>query len=395
MQAFKGIRVLDFTHVFAGPFATYQLAVMGAEVIKIEPPGVHDVMRDVGVNEELNRQGLGSAYIFNNQGKRAITLNLNSPEGKAIAMALIKTADVLVENYTDGLEPFGLGAEQALAVNPRLIYCEMTGFGKDNEFSGRPAYDPVIQAFSGMMSLNGEADQEYLRVGPPLIDYGTGAQAAFAIASALFQRSHSGKGQVIEVNMLDAALVMMSPQVANAIHAGSTDVRTGNVQTNQPGYAVFSCERGDIMIGAYSLAQHRRLFDLLDIGELIDIPEAIDKHWLKAHGEQIRELILQRLGHNSAAHWEEALNQADVPAARIRDLHEMLTGDQLKRAKNSRYQRIEDSTQSAPIAAFRYAEHGPDLNPHCARHGEDNAAVFAELGYDSAAIAELTERGVI
>jgi crotonobetainyl-CoA:carnitine CoA-transferase CaiB-like acyl-CoA transferase len=395
MQAFEGIRVLDFTHVFAGPFATHQLAVMGAEVIKIEPPGLPDVMRGIGVNEEHNQQGLGSSYIFNNQGKKAITLNLNSPEGKAIALELIGTADVLVENYSNGLEPFGLGPDQALAANPRLIYCEMTGFGSDNEFSGRPAYDPVIQAFSGMMSVNGEADQAYLRVGPPLVDYGTGAQAAFAIASALFQRNHSGKGQVIEVNMLDAALVMMSPQVANAIHAGSTDVRTGNVQTVQPGYAVFACDNGDIMIGAYSLEQHRKLFKVLDIGALIDIPETIDKQWLKAHGEQIRELILQRLGHNSAEHWEVVLNKADVPAARIRDLHEMLVGDQTKRASNSQYNRVEGSARSAPIAAFRYAEYGPDLNPYCARHGEDNASVYAEIGYDSDAITELVERGVI
>ena len=395
MQAFNGIRVLDFTHVFAGPFATYQLAVMGAEVIKIEPPGLPDVMRDVGVDEAHNQLGLGSSYIFNNQGKRAITLNLNSSEGKTIALELIKTADVLVENYTNGLEPFGLGPKQALAVNPRLIYCEMTGFGKDNEFSGRPAYDAVIQAFSGMMSLNGEVDQEYLLVGPPLIDYGTGAQAAFAIASALYQRSHSDKGQVIEVNMLDAALMMMSPQVANAIHAGSTDLRSGNAQTVRPGYAVFACDSGDIMIGAYSLSQHRQLFGVLNIGALIQVPESFDKHWLKAHGEQLRAVIIQRLSGHSAEHWEAVLNAADVPAARVRDLHEMLIGDQPGRAPSSQYQRIEGSTQSAPIAAFRYAEYGPDLNPHCARHGEDNAAVLAELGYDSDAIAVLNEKGVI
>ena len=395
MQAFEGIRVLDFTHVFAGPFATYQLAVMGAEVIKIEPPGLPDIMRDIGVDEALNQQGLGSSYVFNNQGKKAITLNLNTAEGKTIALELIKTADVLVENYTHGLEAFGLGPQPALAVNPRLVYCEMTGFGKDNEFSGRPAYDAVIQAFSGMMSLNGEADREYLLVGPPLIDYGTGAQAAFAIASALYQRSHSDKGQVIEVNMLDAALMMMSPQMANAIHAGSTDLRSGNAQTVRPGYAVFACDTGDIMIGAYSLPQHRQLFDVLDIGALIQIPKSFDKHWLKAHGEQIRELIIQRLGHYSAEHWEEVLNKADVPAARVRDLHEMLVGDQAKRAPNSQYKRIEGSAKTAPIAAFRYAEHGPDLNPHCARHGEDNATVFAELGYDSDAIATLSEKGVI
>jgi crotonobetainyl-CoA:carnitine CoA-transferase CaiB-like acyl-CoA transferase len=395
MQAFEGIRVLDFTHIFAGPFATYQLAVMGAEVIKIEPPGLPDVMRDVGVDEAHNQLGLGSSYVFNNQGKKAITLNLNKPEGKAIALKLIKTADVLVENYTHGLESFGLGPEQALAVNPRLIYCEMTGFGKNNEFRGRPAYDAVIQAFSGMMSLNGEADQEYLRVGPPLIDYGTGAQAAFAIASALFQRNRSGKGQVIEVNMLDAALVMMSPHVANAIHAGSTDLRTGNVQTTYPGHAVFGCKKGDIMIGAYSLAQHSKLFDVLDIGEAIDIPDIIDKHWLKDHGEQIRTVILQRMSQRTAEEWEEILNQSDIPAARIRDLFEMLSSDQSRRAPNSQYQRIEGKSHTAPIAAFRYAEHGPDLDPYCARHGEDNAAVLAELGYDSDAIATLSENGVI
>jgi crotonobetainyl-CoA:carnitine CoA-transferase CaiB-like acyl-CoA transferase len=189
--------------------------------------------------------------------------------------------------------------------------------------------------------------------------------------------------------------VMMSPQVANAIHAGSTDVRTGNVQTVQPGYAVFACENGDIMIGAYSLAQHSKLFEVLNIGALIDIPETIDKHWLKAHGEQIRELILQRLGHDSAAYWEEVLNKADVPAARVRNLHEMLIDDQARRAPSSQYQRIEGSTKTAPIAAFRYAQFGPDLNPHCARHGEDIATVFAELGYTSDAIEKLSDKGVI
>jgi crotonobetainyl-CoA:carnitine CoA-transferase CaiB-like acyl-CoA transferase len=158
---------------------------------------------------------------------------------------------------------------------------------------------------------------------------------------------------------------------------------------------VFACGPGDILIGAYSLPQHNRLFGVLNLGELIDIPETFDKHWLKAHGEQIRAIILQQLSQDSAEHWEEVLNKADVPAARVRDLHEMLVGDQAKRAPNSQYKRIEGSAKTAPIAAFRYAEHGPDLNPHCARHGEDNAAVLSELGYDSDAIAALSEKGVI
>ncbi len=395
MQAFKGIRVLDFTHVFAGPFATYQLAVMGAEVIKIEAPELPDMMREVGVDHAQNQQGLGSSYIFNNQGKRAITLNLDTAEGRDIALQLISTADVLVENYSAGLESFDLGPAVAMKQNPQLIYCEMTGFGKDNAFSGRPAYDSVIQAFSGMMSLNGYADQEYLRVGPPLIDYGTGAQAAFAIASALFQRQASGEGQLIEVNMVDAALMMISPQVANALQAGVTDLRTGNVQTIVPGYAVFRCKVGDIVLGAYSLAQHSKLFDALAIGESIDIPEPFDKPWLRENGVRLREIMLQRLGRRNAHEWEEVLNQHDVPAARIRDLHEMLTTDQTKRAEHSRHRRLEGITHTSPIAAFRYAVDGPQLDSRCARLGEDTDAVLAELGYGPEQLQHLRESGVI
>lgn len=395
MRPFEGIRVLDFTHVYAGPFATFQLAVMGAEVIKIEAPGKPDQIRLECVDEALNEQGLGTSYVFNNQGKKAISLNLESDEGHQIAVQLIESADVLVENYPGTMEKYRLGPEQALTINPLLIYCEMTGFGKDNPFAGRPAYDPVIQAASGMMSLNGTADQEFLRVGPPLIDYGMGAQTAFAIASALFQRNLSGKGQVIEANMLDAALVMMSPLVANAIHAGKTEQRTGNVQIDRPGYGVYPCHDDNLMIGAFTLEHHRKLFNVLALQEIIEIPEDFDRQWVRENGPQLREKMLQCLAHKSAAAWELILNNADVPAARVRDLHEMLEQEQLERARHSQFERVPDKPYTAPIAAFHFADHGPHLDQHCARHGEDNASVLAELGYDADAIAELSNRGVI
>jgi len=395
MRPFEGIRVLDFTHVYAGPFATFQLAVMGAEVIKIEAPGKPDQIRLEGVDEALNEQGLGTNYVFNNQGKKAISLNLDSDEGHQIAVQLIETADVLVENYPGTMAKYGLDPEQALAINPLLIYCEMTGFGKDNPFAGRPAYDPVIQAASGMMSLNGTADQEFLRVGPPLIDYGMGAQTAFAIASALFQRNLSGKGQVIEANMLDAALVMMSPLVANAIHAGKTDQRTGNVQIDRPGYGVYPCRDDNLMIGAFTLAHHHKLFNLLALQEVIEIPPDFDRQWVRENGPQLREKMLQCLAHKSADEWERLLNEADVPAARVRDLHEMLEQEQLQRAQHSQFERVPDKPYTAPIAAFRFADHGPDLDQRCARHGEDNATVLAELGYDDDDIAALSSKGVI
>ncbi len=395
MRPFEGIRILDFTHVYAGPFATFQLAVMGAEVIKIEAPGKPDQIRLEGVDEALNEQGLGTSYVFNNQGKKAISLNLDSDGGDQSAVQLIESADVLVENYPGTMEKYRLGPEQALAINPLLIYCEMTGFGKDNPFAGRPAYDPVIQAASGMMSLNGTADQEFLRVGPPLIDYGMGAQTAFAIASALFQRNLSGKGQVIEANMLDAALVMMSPLVANAIHAGKTEQRTGNVQIDRPGYGVYPCHDDNLMIGAFTLEHHRKLFNVLALQEIIEIPEDFDRQWVRDNGPQLREKMLQCLAHKSAAEWEMVLNNADVPAARVRDLHEMLEQEQLQRAQHSQFERVPDKPYTAPIAAFRFADDGPHLDQHCARHGEDNVSVLAELGYDADAIAALSNKGVI
>ncbi len=395
MQPFSNIRALDFTHVYAGPFATYQLAVMGAEVIKVEPPDNPDMMRCEGVDEVGNQQGLGSSYIFNNQGKKAICLDLHSHEGKAIACQLIETADVLVENYSHGLGCFGLDSKQALKINPRLIYCDMSAYGPANHFAGRPAFDPVIQATSGMMSVNGESDQDYLRVGPPLIDYGTGAQAAFAIASALFQRSQTGKGQVITVNMLDAALVMMSPLVANAMISGKTDERSGNVQIQRPGYSTHRCRRGDLMVGAFTLKQQIRLFTVMSLAESMSLPDRIDVDWIRSHGKSIREKLSFRFAEKDAEHWEQLLNENDVPASRVRDLYEALVNEQPQRAAASQHQRLADNSMTAPIAAFTYAHGGPELEMRCAQHGEDTAAVLNDLGYDDAAVLRLKEAGVV
>ena len=395
MQAFDGIRVLDFTHVFAGPFATNQLALMGAEVIKIESPHDPDMMRCDGADEKRNEIGLGLNYLANNQGKKAICLDLGQSEGREIARQLIATADVLVQNYAHGLDRHELGPAQALKINPALIYCSMSGFGSDNPFSGRPAYDAVIQAFSGMMSVNGEATQEKLRVGPPLIDYGTGAQTAFAIASALYQRSRTGKGQVIDVNMLDAALVMMTPLVLDAIHCGKTGERTGNAQTHHPGHSVYACSDDAIMVGAYTLRQHRSLFDALDLGDLMLDPDQQNYAWLRDNGENLRQRIQQCLVTENADYWEEYLNSRHVPAERIRDMYEMLQQEQLQRASASQHQRLGDNSLTAPIAAFHYASDGPEFNDYCARHGGDTAEVLGELGISVKQLETLRYSGVI
>ena len=395
MNALDGIRVLDFTHIYAGPFATYQLGVMGAEIIKIEPPHNPDAMRSKGVDGGQNEIGLGSTYVFNNQGKKAITLNLKTPQGLQIAKELVVTADVLVENYSAGLTDLGLGPEITKAINPRLIYCEMSGFGRGHYYSGRPAYDPVIQAFSGMMSLNGEADQDYIRVGPPLIDYGTGAQTAFAIAAALLQRHKTGKGQLIEVNMLDAAMLMMSPHIANTMQAGFTEERSGNVSKSLPGYSVFPTKDHNLMVGAFTLVQHTNLFKALSL-EYANLPtKKINAKFLAKNNAVIRQEISDVLQHQTAEHWEEYLNQNDIPAARIRNVYEMLDNDQPRRASSSRHKRFHGSDMEMPIAAFTYAEDGPELDYRCAKQGEDTLTVLTELGYSESDMIDLEKLGVI
>ena len=393
MQAFDGIRVLDFTHVYAGPFASYQLAVMGAEVIKIESPQLPDMMRAEGHDDSRNALGLGLGYLVNNQGKKAITLDLSKPQGLEIASQLVQSADVLIENYSGALRRFGLGAEQAHNINPELIYCSMSGYGEDNPNAGFPAYDQVIQAFSGMMSVNGEPDQAPLRVGPPLVDYGTGAQSAFAIASALFQRSRTGKGQVINVNMVDAALMMMSPLIANAMHRGKTENRTGNVQIDRPGYAVYACEDDDLMLGAFTLKQHNKLFAALEFDDIN--PANVTRLWLKQEGARLRERMLESFSKRSAEAWERYLNQFDVPAARVRDLYEMLQSDQLQRSASSQHKRLADNPMTAPIAAFDYAHGGPEFDSYCARHGEDTDSVLGALGWSQDQLDELRRLEVI
>jgi len=394
MQAFDGIRALDFTHVYAGPFASYQLAVMGAEVIKIESPRNLDMMRSDGADSERTRDGLAVGYLANNQGKKSICLDLSKTEGIQIAERLIESADVLVENYTHGLASYGLGAEAALEINPKLIYCSLNGFGSDNVFSGRPAYDPVIQAFSGMMSVNGEATQSRVRVGPPLIDYGTGAQAAFAIASALYQSTRTGKGQVINVNMLDAALVMMTPLVLTAIDEGKTPARTGNI-TRRPGYGVFECSDDAIMVGAFTFDQHQRLFSSLDLDPAIIEKKADNEDSLHRNADCLRGAMQQCFEKQDTSHWEILLNQHDVPAARVRDLYEMLKQDQLQRAPASQFHRLQDNPLTAPIAAFTYASDGPEFDNYCARAGEDTDAVLGDIGLSCEQIKVLRDGGVI
>ena len=208
-KALQGIRVLDLTHVLAGPFAGYQLAVMGAEVIKIEAPDEPDQARFQGSDHALNDEGMGTAFLAQGANKQSLTLNLKTEMGRELLRELVLTADVLLENYRPGaLDALGLGYAELSALKPGLVYCSISAFGSTGPKRELTAYDGVIQAYSGMMAMTGDAGSSPVKCGAPVVDYATGTTAAAAILAALLHRRDSGRGQFVEVAMSDVALIL-------------------------------------------------------------------------------------------------------------------------------------------------------------------------------------------
>ncbi|HXC14747.1 MAG TPA: CoA transferase, partial [Stellaceae bacterium] len=221
-RPFEGIRIIDITHVLAGPFAAYQLAVLGAEVIKVEDPNDPDQTRGTGTDRELNRRQMGTGFLTQASNKRAITLDLKSEAGRGILKRLVAGADVMVENYRPGaFAALGLGYEAMSALNPRLIYCSISAFGQDGPRGDQTAYDHVIQATSGLMATTGTEEVNPIKFGSPAVDYATGTMAAFALASALFQRERTGCGQRVDLAMLDVAMILMSSHLTGYLRNGT------------------------------------------------------------------------------------------------------------------------------------------------------------------------------
>lgn len=398
MRPFDGIRVLDLTHVLAGPFCTHQLAMLGADVIKIEAPDRPDMTREEGVLPEMNAALYGTYFQAQAAGKRSITLDLANPEGAGVMRQLIASADVLVQNYAgDALARLGFGPEESHAINPRLIYCQMTGYGRTGPKAGHPAYDVVIQAFSGIMAANGGPGAEPVRVGPPMVDYGTGAQAALAISAALYQRDRTGRGQVIDVAMADAAFLLMSAFVTDAIQTGEPPHPHGNLHPAYAGYATYDTADGVLMIGAWTNEQLARLFETLGEDRLAAEVRATPRAEIVARRDADRAVIAQHMLRASAAEWEERLNRAHVPAARVRSVAEALNEPQVaaRRAIQPSGTKDGDGPSRLPVAAYTYAHGGPGIDRPPPRLGEHTEAVLSELGYDAAKIAALREGRVI
>jgi crotonobetainyl-CoA:carnitine CoA-transferase CaiB-like acyl-CoA transferase len=399
MKPLEGIRVLDLTHVLAGPFCTYQLAVLGGDVIKIEPPHNPDMTREEGVVPALSEAAYGTYFQSQSAGKRAMTLDLKQQAGRDILAKLIETADVLVQNYAgEALADLGFSYEAASAINEKLIYCSLTGFGRAGPKANHPAYDVVIQAFSGLMAANGTPETGPVRVGPPMVDYGTGAQAAMAICAALLQREKTGKGQRIDVAMLDAAIMLMSAHVVDTITTGHAPGPHGNVHPRYAGYRTYDTSDGLLMVGAWTNRQLSRLFKALGENELANtvsqIPRAEVGDLAPAHSA----VIAEHLKHQSADHWETLLNDQRIPAARVRTIDEAIAHEQIASRKvlqTPASPGLPGSPGAYPVAAFSYDHGSPSLDRPPPQLGEHTNDILNELGMGANQISALRSDGVV
>jgi crotonobetainyl-CoA:carnitine CoA-transferase CaiB-like acyl-CoA transferase len=377
-RPFEGIRVIDVTHVLAGPFAAYQLAVLGADVIKVEHPDDPDQSRGAGTDKELNRRNMGTAFLTQGSNKRSITLDLKQEKARATLKRLVATADVFVENYRPGaFEALGLGYKALTAINPRLIYASFSAFGQSGPRGEQTAYDHVIQASSGIMAMTGTEEVNPIKFGSPAVDYATGMTGAFALSAALFQRERTGKGQYIDMAMLDVAMILMSSHLTGYLRNGVHPKPHGNRHPYATNGA-FATKSGLVMLGASNLRQQRRLWMLLERPDMI---KQTNDERDADHDREIAtltEIMLMR----TADEWEEFLQARHVPAARVRTLGEALADPQIaSRGIIHRHTNVAgiEGEFSVPLAAFTFAHGGPRIDAAPPTLGQHNEEIFSEL----------------
>lgn len=330
-RALEGVRVLDMTNVLAGPFATLHLALLGAEVIKIENPTDGDLARKLGNVPKLNQQLMGTSFLAQNANKKSLTLNLKSPEGREIFKKLVGTADVLVENFRpDVMSRLGLGYPVLAEINPRLVYCAISGFGQTGPDALKPAYDQIIQGLSGIMAINGDERLNPLRAGFPVCDTVGGLTAAFAVLAALFHRERTDEGQFIDVALLDSIMPLLGWVAANLLIGQQQPVPMGNDNFTAAPSGTFATKDGYINIAANKQEQWEAVADLLGVPELKTDARFQERDIRKRNRQALTPLLEVKLRERETAHWAELLNKNDVPSGAILGLEAALNQPQMQ-----------------------------------------------------------------
>jgi crotonobetainyl-CoA:carnitine CoA-transferase CaiB-like acyl-CoA transferase len=394
-----GVRVLDLTNVLAGPFAGYQLALLGADVIKVEVPGSGDLARQLGADPELSRQRLGISFLAQNAGKRSVTVNLKSDAGREVFERLLADADVLLENFRPGvLERLGFGWERLRTDYPGLVYCAISGFGSTGPDSRRPAYDQIIQGLSGIMSVTGTPETAPLRAGYPVCDSIGGLAAAFAIAGALLRKHRTGEGSFLDVSMLDAALSTMGWVVSDYLVGDREPQAMGNENRTSAPSGTFATSDGMLNIAANRQEQFEELCSVLDRPELLDDPRFRTREDRKRHREGLRDALEVSLRKRPAVEWDRILATSGVPAACVLSVPEALSSEQV--AHRHLVSQVPSPAAGGGMLDVLSLPTHLDGKPVTVTTpppllGEHTEQVLTDLGLDADEIARLQEVGAV
>jgi crotonobetainyl-CoA:carnitine CoA-transferase CaiB-like acyl-CoA transferase len=393
-----GLTVLDCTNVLAGPFACYQLACLGARVIKVESPS-GDLARRLGADPAFGREGMGISFLASNAGKESIALDLKHPEGREVFERLVARADALVENFRPGvMARLGLAPERLHAIRPSLVVCAISGFGQTGPLAQRPAYDQIVQGLSGVMSVTGDAKSAPLRVGYPVCDTIGGLTAAFAVCAALLRSRTTGEGAFIDVAMLDATLATMGWVVSNYLMAGIEPRPLGNDNFTAAPSGTFRTGRGLLNIAANVQRQFEALVDLLGLADLKHDPRFVEREARKRHRAELTGILESTLASRSAAEGEAMLIEVGVPAGQVMSVPQILAHPHAAEGELvATFADVPGTPRDVRVLrpGFRVDGERPAPSRRPPTPSEHRDALLEELGYAAAERAVLVAAGAV
>jgi len=383
----KGVKVIDFSHAWAGPTCTMLLGDAGADTIKVEP-----------TTGDFYRTAMDGAVFINvNRNKRSIALDLKTNEGRRIALKLLERADVLVENFVPGvMDRLGLGYQTISKMNPRIIYCSISGFGQEGPYHKRPSFDPVAQAMSGIMLATGEPDRPPVRILPPMIDYSAGIHAAYGIVIALLNREQTGKGERIDISLMDIGIVQMGAFVTHYTMTGELPERMGSAHKAWAPYQAFEASDGWVLIAVASDEMWLNLCKVLKLEDLGNDSRYATPQSRRKHRKELAELLTKVTRQYRARELESLLSEAGVPSGQLRNIAEVMEDPQVKA------RHLIDDIEYPGLGKIKvvknpifFSGHAPRTQLQAPQLGEHTAAVLAELGYSEAEIQRLEDTGIV
>lgn len=399
-KAFENIRVADFSQVLAGPFATQQLALLGAEVIKVELRGVGDQARAMLANAEYAEKRMAPLFLSVNAGKRSMTLDLKHPQAKEIVRRLVEDSDVFIQNFKGGvIDRLGFGYDAIREINPSIVYCSISGYGQQGPKAGAAAYDSAIQGASGMITTTGYPETGPTRIGFTVVDMTTGLTAAYAIAGALFRRATTGEGQFLDVAMLDSALTQLSPLVANWTVAGEAPKLNGNNSLTGLACAEqYACKEGYVLLAVIVDNQVEAMFRVLGRPELIEDPRFATHQARLDNYDDFRALLEALFQTDTAANWVRRLAEAGAPVSEILTVPQAIAQEQLKH-RNVMLDLPAPRGLDRPVRTVGSGFQSPTDTPGTDRPppaiGEHTDEILMQLGFSEAEIAAFREQEVV